>query len=53
MLTQQAYADTAYYTQFSFTAQLQWKKYTSTGGWVVGGAAGEMKSKAMLSLSWV
>ena len=38
-------ADTAYYTQFSFIAELQLKNKLQR----VGGAAGEMKNKAKLS----
>ena len=47
MLTQLAFADTPYFTQFSLKAELQLKnKLLRLGGWV-GGAAGEMENKAI------
>ena len=54
ILTQLPYADTAYSTQFSSRAELQLRnKLPRVVGWVVGGAAGEMKNKAKLILNWV
>ena len=63
-MLQQAYVDTAYYTQFSWKAELQLKNKLSrvgglvgwvsewVGGWV-SGAVRKMKNKAKLSLNWV
>ena len=43
MLTQLAFADTLYFTQFSLKAELQLKNKLLR----VGGAAGEMENKAI------
>ena len=48
-MTKLAYADTAYFTQFSCRDELQLRNKLSR----VGGAAGEMENKAKLSLNWV
>ena len=51
ILTQLAHADTAYNTQFPCKAELHLEKLTPTGWWL-GGANGEIKNKAKLSLNW-
>ena len=55
ILTQLAYADTAYYTQFLCKAELQLKINLnwSLGGWGAGWVVEEINNKAKVSLNWI